>query len=265
MSRPDEGSFEAAFAAALLARDAVPAGLAAPAVGDAGRRLAVHRNNVAVSLVEALMIAYPAIVRLLGEDYFRALAGEFVRAHPPRSPVLMDYGRGFADFIEGFPPLHAYPWLGDVARLERAWSEAYHGADSAPLSPDALGRIAPQDLARLRFLSHPAARLLRSRYPAVSIFRANRFGFRANRFGEGESARHETERGQDALVTRPGLQVAVSLLPAGGAAFLAALLSGGTLGEAAQAGLAESGDFDLAAALAGMLAAGAFAGLANGI
>ncbi|PTW59477.1 putative DNA-binding protein [Breoghania corrubedonensis] len=266
MPWPVDDDAEAAFAAALLTTDPeqadrAPGGLFTADGGDATRRFRVHRNNVVVSLVEVLMVAFPAILRLLGEAYFRALVGEFVRAHPPRSPVLLDYGDGFPDFLDAFPPLDHYPWLGDVARLERAWSQAYHAADSTALPPDALGRVAPDALMTLRFDPHPATRLVRSRYRVVSIFRANRSP-------EPLSEPVRADGGEDALVTRPGLTVAVRLLPTGGAAFFAALLAGASLGEAAQAGHGDAGrtgagDFDLTATIAVMLEAGAFQGLAD--
>ncbi|WP_321344778.1 DNA-binding domain-containing protein [Breoghania sp.] len=254
MAQDARASGEAAFAEALFsAREkdiAAPPGLSAPAGGGVGRRFAVYRNNVAVSLAEALMATYPALVRLLGEDYFRALAAEFVPDHPPRSPVLLDYGAEFGDFIDGFPPLAGYPYLGDVARLEYAWLRAFHAADAPPLSPQSLSGIAGEALATIRFTAHPATCLLRSRYPVVALFEANRDGG------------HETPDGQgpeDALVTRPGLCVEVRRMPAGGAVFLGALIAGATLGEAVADAQAETDAFDPARAIALLLEAGAFA------
>ncbi|MEZ5722575.1 MAG: DNA-binding domain-containing protein [Paracoccaceae bacterium] len=63
----------------------------------AGKRFDVYRNNVVVSLSEALATGFPVVRKLVGEAFFSAMAGVFVRAHPPRSPVLTMYG-------EGFPP-----------------------------------------------------------------------------------------------------------------------------------------------------------------
>ena len=77
---------------------------------------------------------------------------------------------------------------------------------------------------------HPATRIVRSRFPAVSIFAANR--------GDGPVGRIEAGP-EDALVTRPGLEVLVRRLPPGGAAFLARLAAGEPLGAAAAAALAD--------------------------
>ena len=68
------------------------------------------------------------------------MARAYALAEPPRSPVLMDYGAGFADFIAGFAPAASLPYLPDVARIERAWREAYHAADAEPLTAGGLCR-----------------------------------------------------------------------------------------------------------------------------
>jgi hypothetical protein len=60
------------------------------------------------------------------------------------------------------------------------------------------------------------------------------------------------------------MAVTVRRLPPGGAVFLTQLMVGEALGPAAAAALAENPAFDIAVNLAGMLSAGAFAGIAGG-
>jgi hypothetical protein len=108
-----------AFADSLLAMPpACPPGLTAWNRSDPARRFAVYRNNVMVSLIDALADSFPVTQALVGEEFFRAMAGVFARAHPPRSPVMAHYGDGFAGFIEDFQPAASLPYLADVARLE---------------------------------------------------------------------------------------------------------------------------------------------------
>ena len=95
----------------------------------------MYRNNVTVSLIDALAAVYPAVQRITGVDFFRAMARFHVRATPPTSPLLFEYGRDFPAFIEGYEYAQAMPWLADTARIERAWLDAYHAADAEPLSP----------------------------------------------------------------------------------------------------------------------------------
>ncbi len=63
------------------------------------RRFAVYRNNVAVGLIGALEARYPVSRRIAGDDLFRAMARAFVRAHKPRSPVMIAYGEAFPEFV----------------------------------------------------------------------------------------------------------------------------------------------------------------------
>src|ERR1700740_3699263 len=135
--RPPEPqpSYTVAFAAALIDPEReTPAIVPGPADKGAVRRYNVYRNNVTVSLIDALAAVYPAVQRITGVDFFRAMARFHVRATPPTSPLLFEYGRDFPAFIESYEHAQAMPWLADTARLERAWLDAYHAEDAASLS-----------------------------------------------------------------------------------------------------------------------------------
>ena len=103
------------FVPALLdPQSAVPEGLVDVEGRAAGKRFDVYRNNVVVSLSAAMAVGFPVIEKLVGAPFFSAMAGVFVRAHPPRSPVLAMYGAAFPEFLESFPILG---W-GRVAEIE---------------------------------------------------------------------------------------------------------------------------------------------------
>jgi hypothetical protein len=89
-----------AFATALGEPSAPPPATTHGRLGapDA-RRFAVYRNNVAVGLIGAIEARYPVSRRLAGDTLFRAMARAFVRAHKPRSPVMIAYGEGFPEFV----------------------------------------------------------------------------------------------------------------------------------------------------------------------
>ncbi|MCP4818153.1 MAG: DUF2063 domain-containing protein, partial [Shimia sp.] len=97
-----------------------PIGLTDEKGRAAGRRFDVYRNNVAVSLTEALAAGFPTIAKLLGEENFNAIAGLFLRQSPPASPLMMHYGAGFPEFLQTFEPLQHLGYLADVAHLELA-------------------------------------------------------------------------------------------------------------------------------------------------
>jgi hypothetical protein len=233
-----------------------PAGIVGPNGKNAVKRYNVYRNNVTVSLIDALAAIFPATQRITGVEFFRAMARFFVRAIPPRSPLLFEYGREFPDFIERYEYARPMPYLADTARIERAWLDAYHAGDELPLAAQNLAPIAPESIADVTFVSHPATGIVRSQFPALSIFIANR--------GDGPVERVETFIPEDTLVTRPGQQMIVRRLPQGGAEFLTRLLMGQPLGDAAAHALETSPDFDLALNVAGMIEAGVFASLRVG-
>lgn len=174
MPAPSEPAFTHAFARGLRTGD-LPAGITATAPEEAERRFAVYRNNVAHGLSRALAARFPVIERLLGEEYFAALARAYLAASPPHTPQLYLWGDDFAAFLAAFPPLRPLPYLPDVARLEWLRGLAWHAADAEPVGAAELAAAAqaPADL-RLRF--HPSVTLLRTRHAAVTIWAANQPG-----------------------------------------------------------------------------------------
>jgi hypothetical protein len=250
-------SYAAAFAAALVDPELeTPVIVVGPAGKGAVKRYNLYRNNVTVSLIDALVAVYPAVQRITGVDFFRAMARFHIRKTPPTSPLLFEYGRDFPAFIAQYGYAQSMPWLADIARLERAWLDAYHAEDAAPLSAETLAAVAPERLADLVFIAHPATRIVRSPFSVVTIFAANRSGE--------EVGRIDASSPEDALITRPDLDVVVRHLPTGGAVFLLNLMTGQSLGEAAASALQASPAFDIAANIAGLIEAGAFTAITFG-
>jgi len=131
-------------------------------------RLAIYRNTYHGNLVSALRISYPAVKRLVGEDFFEGAARAFIDTHPPRSGYLNDYGAEVGDFLAQFAP--SLPYLTDVARLEWAVNSALHAEDALPLDPTRLSAL-PADCDPI-FVAHPSATLMECAYPADTIWRA---------------------------------------------------------------------------------------------
>jgi Putative DNA-binding domain len=249
--QPHSLHYATAFTSALLdPEQVIPSLVNGPKGKAANKRYNVYRNNVTVSLIDTLAAIYPAVQRITGVEFFRAMARFHVRATPPTSPLLFEHGRDFPAFIERYEHARLMPWLADTARVERAWLDAYHAADAVPLPPNALAAIDPDRLGNLVFKVHPATRIVRSSFSVVTIFAANR-GFEPMR-------RIDASAPEDGLITRPDFEVVVRNLPPGGADFLASLISGRPLGEAAASVLEAFPSFDIASGIAVMIEAGAF-------
>lgn len=169
---PAHRDFTTAFDASLKGAP-LPRGITAPSPAEVEQRFAVYRNNVAVSLTDALAKRFPVIQRLVGDAFFGAMARVYAETHRPKSPVLLEWGDSFAAFLAGFPPLSAYPYMADVARIEYARGVAYHAADARPARADSFVGVDPQ---RLHLRLHPSVQVLRLGHPAVSIWRQNQPG-----------------------------------------------------------------------------------------
>jgi hypothetical protein len=219
----------ATFAAALLDPSApCPSGLVTWNGSDATQRFGVYRNNVTVSLIDAVADTFPVVQQLVGADFFRAMAGEFVRKSPPTSPVLAWYGETFADFVAAFPPASGVPYLADVARLEYARVLAFHAADADPMPvAEVAGWLNdPEALSTLHLQLHPSLQVIDSPFAIVSLWGAHQ--------GIGELATIDPVQPECALVLRHGLSVEVMCIPTAGGRFIAALQTGASLGIAVQ-------------------------------
>ncbi len=241
-------SLQSRFSQALLdPQRPIPVEAVAWNHSDPQTRFAVYRNNVTQALAEALAATFPVTQALVGAAFFHALAVEFARCEPPRSPVMAHYGATFADFIARFPPADPLPYLADVARLEYLYVQAFHAADAAPLTSAALQRALNDihSLPGLRARLHPSARLLSSRYAAVSLWAAHQGTQTAERL-------HQLDTGQaeQALILRQGLEVCVIPLNAADYRFIELLQRGARLGQALELCAAHHPGFEPGHALA---------------
>lgn len=202
----DLADFQASFANALLAEQ--PVGAIASEPG-----FAVYRNTCARGAVEALRAAFPTVDALIGDDAFTQAALDFRAADPPHSPVLSDYGRGFAHFLARQPWTGELPYLADVAHLDRLWLASFLASD-ADWTPalDPVGRLP-------RIALHPATRFGWVTTPAMTIWQAHR---QPGGFGEFEPEWRE----EGALFTRRGSRVQADQIDRAGCLLLVACAGG---------------------------------------
>ncbi|RWM12446.1 MAG: DUF2063 domain-containing protein [Mesorhizobium sp.] len=241
------------FGAALLdPSQPIPSGLVGPDGEPSPKRFAVYRNNVVVGLTEALRAAYPAVVRIVGDEFFNAMAGIFLRRSPPATPVLLDYGAGFPEFLRGFPPAASVPYLSDVACIERCFTEAFHGMDAISLEPAVFNAIPRNVAPSMSFSLHPTLRLVRSTFPVLTIWQMNQPG--------GSPAPVNLDVAEDVMLVRPDADVEIRAMPPGAFEFVSALAEGHCLEEAAKSGFRADERFDLAGNIQDLIAIGALAG-----
>jgi len=243
---------QTAFRRALLEEDD---GALAAFIADDGVaaivRLAVHRNNVRISLTDALRDTFPVVCRLVDERFFAYAAHEFLTTSPPRRACLAEYGADFVDFLAAFAPCRELPYLPDVARLEWLLNMAAHAADAAPLPPSSLASVPAADAPRLVFRLAPSFGFLASPWPVERIWRLNRPGV------DSAEAIDLAAGGVHLEVARRNGDVALRSLAAPSFAFRQAIAGGRPLAAAAATALAADEQFDLGAAVAALFRDGA--------
>lgn len=243
-----------AFAAAMAGRgdEGVAAALAVGEGPRSSTRLDIYRNNIGSALVRALEGIYPALVRLMGAEFFARLSRDYARARPPRHGRLLEYGFDFPAFVAACEAAGGYPWFADVGRLELAWHRAYVAPEAKALRVNDLAAIPPERMADLVLVLHPSCQRLSSRYPVSRIWRVALDD-------EEPDEPIEIEGGAEwILVVRPEAEVEVRTLTEPGFAFVDALAAGRTLGAAYEAARAADPEFDLEAHLGGLLAGETF-------
>ncbi|MGA7992453.1 MAG: DNA-binding domain-containing protein [Thermoanaerobaculia bacterium] len=206
----------------------------APPAGGVEDRWHVYAHGYVARLVEALESDYAAVRRILGPEPFAALAERYVRAFPPRTYDLSRAGDLLPEHLSVDPIAVAFPFLPDLARLERAVAEAFVVPDAEPLTWKALLEEAPEDVAALPLVLAPGVVLLPSRWPIVSLWQT--------RGQADEAVEIELERNPEtALVFRRGHTVACARLDEREAAFVAALTGGAATLTMLEARLASAG------------------------
>lgn len=241
--------FQDAFAATLRPDAAAPPPAIAALVRQPGFQ--VYRNTVTRSCIDALQANYPTINRLVGDEWMRAAAAVYAGSTLPDRPMLLAYGSDFADFLRHFEPAADLPYLPDVARLDRCWTEAHIAATEASLNHGELEILCTSRFDRLRLVPHASARWHWSgEQPAYTIWSRNR----AAETVTGDIDWH----GEGALLTRPQDHVTWRALDLADCVFLDCCKNNGSVADAAEAALDADVNADLGRMITTLLEAGAF-------
>lgn len=157
--------------AAAAARPEVAAMLRETPPVDSETRLSVYGDAYYLRLLEALSSDYSGMRRALGEEDFRRLAADYVTTHPPTSRSLADLGELFPGFAERHPLGRRLPFVGELARLERAALTALLTDRLPPLDPAGLAILEASEWERARFVFDPTVRLLDFAWPVAALWR----------------------------------------------------------------------------------------------
>jgi hypothetical protein len=228
---------QSAIAAALLRGDT---SLAPPALvggADTAARFAIHVRHYETSLRNALVEKFPASVWLLGTRRFAAAATAYVRAQPPQSPCIAEYGRDFPAFVAGFPGLRDLPYVESFVELDRLSGRASIAVASPSLGWQAIAGVGVVPLLEARVELQPGLAYLRADHPVDELLRVYLSGRAPDTFSMAAcDARLEVYGARGAL--------RVKRLEPAQFVFRVALVGGATVGDAASRALDADAGFD---------------------
>jgi hypothetical protein len=123
---------------------------------SATERLEIYANAYFYRILDCLKEDFPATLAMLGGDNFHNLVTGYLIEYPPTEPSISHAGRHLAEFLRHHPIRERWPFIGDLARLERTLIEVFHAADAEPLKAAAMRALAPDDWPALTLRAHPA-------------------------------------------------------------------------------------------------------------
>jgi hypothetical protein len=157
-------------------RNLARGGLGQIVIGDdrlsAEERVDIYANMYFYRLLDALKEDFPATNRVLGDDAFHNLVTGYLIDHPPTEPSIFYCGRYLSSFLRDHPLSAEHRYLADLAALERATVEVFHGEDAPTLDADAMRAIPTDDWPSLKLRLHPAVQILDVKWRVAELLRA---------------------------------------------------------------------------------------------
>ncbi len=201
---------------------------------------AVYRNGFLRGCMEALRASYPVFEMMVGEDYFDSLAVQYVQKHPPRRATFIGYGDRFPAFVKQQQAQHQLAYLHDFACLDQAWMEAYFAGDSNLIHEADVQawQQAGQDISAMRACLPRSARLLSLKHSISDLW----LKLKSESVPEGEVQLQAIP--QHLLIWRDQSdQINIRVTNEAEFSFLATLLGGSSLLQAATAAIEVQADF----------------------
>jgi hypothetical protein len=230
-------------------RDLGAGGLDAIVLGDerlsAEARVDIYANMYFYRIRDALKEDFPATLAVLGEDNFHNLITGYLLEYPPTAPSISDCGQHLADYLRDHLMREGAPFVADLAKLERAVVEVFHGIEAAVLEPDALRATPPEVWPAMKLRIHPAAQILALEWRVSEVLRA---------VEEGHPWKPPERGAIKVLVWRRNARVFYRELERAEADALEASSRGATFAEICDIVAAEANDEDTVAAMNRMLA-----------
>lgn len=139
---------------------------------SATRRLAIYYDAYRLRLLEALDSNYPVLHAWMGDEKFEKLGLAYLESHPSSHFSIRYFGHRLAEYLAQAGDYRDQPWLGEMAALEWAMSEAFDAADDRAVNPDDLATVPPQAWPDMRLTLHASVHRLDLRWNVAAIWNA---------------------------------------------------------------------------------------------
>jgi putative DNA-binding protein len=157
-------------------RDLAPGGLGTLVRGDqrlsAIERVNIYANAYFYRLLDCLYEEFPATFAVLGSESFAAIVRDYLLTWPPTEPSIFYASRYLESFIRNHPLAKRWPFISELARLERAILDVFHAADVPTLSDEAMRSIPSQQWPAIKLETHPAVAILRNEWRVTDVLSA---------------------------------------------------------------------------------------------
>ena len=166
MPSPDLREVQRRFWDSLHAGDPDPGLVAAvlPSVTLApADRIRIYTDMYFTRLLEALGCDFPRTAAIMAGE-FDPFCRRYLARYPSVRPSLRHLGTRLPDFIADEADVR-WPWLPDLARLERVRGDVFDATDVVPVHLPDLAAVPPEKWGELRFRVIPAFGIVRSAWP----------------------------------------------------------------------------------------------------
>jgi len=133
---------------------------------SATERLEIYANAYFYRILDCLKEDFPATLATLGNDNFHNLVTGYLIEYPPTEPSIAYAGRYLAEFLSHHSTgalraiIERWPFIAELARLERTLIEVFQAAEAEPLNADTMRSTAPDTWPALAMRTHPALAII---------------------------------------------------------------------------------------------------------
>jgi hypothetical protein len=139
---------------------------------SAVERVDIYANAYFYRLLDCLSEDFPTTLTVVGADNFAALVREYLLGYSPTEPSILYAGVYLADFLNDHPFAERWPFIAELARLERAVLDVFHAADAPALSLEALSAVTSEKWPAIKLHVHPAVEIVHTDWRVEDVLHA---------------------------------------------------------------------------------------------